>query len=330
MRTDHTTYSVEQIGREVVAFALRAPSVHNTQPWRWRVDGPRLDLYADRTRQLSVVDRAGRDLTISCGAALHYAVAGAAAAGWAGDVTPLPDATDPDHLATVLLRPSDPTRAEQAEADLLRTRATDRRRFIGWPVPAHLLEDVAARGASGSAEALAVTDPAARLSIERLLTTARSIEHADRRMLEEQRRWTSLTGDDGVPLANAQPATSGLRPTWPSRYDAVIDDVDPSLAGPFDGLVLVKTPDDTPASWLDTGRLLCRLWTAAMDRGLSLVPLSQPLEVADTRRSLRVGVLGGDGFPQLLARLGWQEPSRSALPVTPRRSVDDVLADPPG
>ena len=62
--------------------ALQAPSVFNTQPWRWRIDGDALELRADRDRQLTVADPDGRLLLLSCGAALHHVRVALAAAGW--------------------------------------------------------------------------------------------------------------------------------------------------------------------------------------------------------------------------------------------------------
>ena len=64
---------------EAVEHALRAPSVHNTQPWRWRVDAPSVHLYSDASRQLPNIDPDGRDLMLSCGAALHHCVVALAA-----------------------------------------------------------------------------------------------------------------------------------------------------------------------------------------------------------------------------------------------------------
>lgn len=320
----------DEVGRETVAFALRAPSVHNTQPWRWRIAGTRLDLYADRSRQLRAADPEGRNLAISCGAALHYAIVGAAAAGWASQVILLPEQADPDHLAALDLSPGERTWRDQADADLLRTRTTDRRRFIGWPVPARLLEDLASRAVLGSAHAIAVTDPADRLSIELLLSRASAIERLDHRVVDEQRRWTSAGDAEGVPTPNAQPTTSGLRSTWPSRFDAVVQDGDPLASAPADGMVVLAALEDAPRAWLDAGRLLCRLWAEAMDRGLSVIPLTQVIEVDSTRAALRrVGVLDMESYPLLLLRLGWQELSRSPLPVTPRRSLEDVLMSSP-
>jgi len=63
---------------ELIRSACSAPSVHNTQPWTWRVlDSTTIELYADRTRQLPATDPLGRDLAISCGAALHHLVVAA-------------------------------------------------------------------------------------------------------------------------------------------------------------------------------------------------------------------------------------------------------------
>ncbi|MGZ4520454.1 MAG: Acg family FMN-binding oxidoreductase, partial [Mycobacteriaceae bacterium] len=53
--------------------ACRAPSVHNTQPWRWAIAEHSVHLFADGSRRLPVVDPDGREMTISCGAALHHA-----------------------------------------------------------------------------------------------------------------------------------------------------------------------------------------------------------------------------------------------------------------
>src|SRR3954447_25313906 len=77
--------------RELVALATRAPSVHNTQPWRWCVAGDQVALFADYSRQLIHADPAGRDLVISCGAALHHLQASAAAMGWKAHVRRMPN-----------------------------------------------------------------------------------------------------------------------------------------------------------------------------------------------------------------------------------------------
>ena len=92
-----------------------------------------------------------------------------------------------------------------------------------------------------------------------------------------------------------------------------------------DGLVVLCSSSDDVASWLSAGEGLSALWLAATTQGLSVVPLSQVVEVAETRQAFQHDVLGGLAHPLLLVRIGWQEISRSQLPRTSRRPVDDVL-----
>src|SRR3954447_4510385 len=86
---------------EAARAAGRAPSIHNTQPWRWQIRDGVADLYAERTRQLRESDPDGRMLITSCGAALHHACVALAAEGYTPDVTPMPDPDQPDLLARV-------------------------------------------------------------------------------------------------------------------------------------------------------------------------------------------------------------------------------------
>src|SRR5512133_2456128 len=128
-----------------VALAARAPSIHNTQPWRWVYGHGVLELYADRSRQLSVVDPDGRSVLLSCGAALHLARLGLTAEGWRTDVNRLPDPGHPDRLARI--RPLgrgglNPAATDNAAA--ARRRYSDRRPFRAESVPDRLVDSLIA------------------------------------------------------------------------------------------------------------------------------------------------------------------------------------------
>ncbi|MBZ5736954.1 Acg family FMN-binding oxidoreductase [Nocardioides mangrovi] len=318
------------LGRRIVEFARRAPSVHNTQPWAWRIGDGTLDLYADRARQLPVADPDGRLLTISCGAALHYALAAAAAAGRPAEPVMRPNRSDPDLLASIRLpaaaRPAAVTREATAHAELLAARATDRRRFIGWPIPSSLLQGLTTGAAAGGASAVPLPNAAARVRVELLMSRAMATERSDPRFAAELGRWTHRASDDGVPRGNAvPPAADGLDAGWPSRFGGEDGEAGEwTLAPRADGIVVIVTAEETPAAWLAAGDVLCRLWADAMAHDLSLVPLSEIVEVAETREVLH-GVVGAAGYPALVVRIGWQEISRSALPRTPRRPLEDLL-----
>jgi nitroreductase len=132
----------------LVELACRAPSVHNTQPWKWRVHGSDVDLFADYARQLVYADPARRDLMISCGAALHHFQVASAALGWSARVHRLPDASDERHVASMHLTPSRLPRPDTGDLEAIAARRTDRRRPTSWPVPHDRLNGLAATGTS--------------------------------------------------------------------------------------------------------------------------------------------------------------------------------------
>src|SRR5690606_15026240 len=81
--------------RHLLNYAVLAPSDHNTQPWRFRLAHGSVDVFADRSRALPVVDPADRELVISCGAALYQLRLAIRYFGFADRVALFPDAQQP-------------------------------------------------------------------------------------------------------------------------------------------------------------------------------------------------------------------------------------------
>src|ERR1700746_1179652 len=90
-----------EVIRDAVLLASRAPSLHNSQPWRWVVEDARLQLWADPRRWMHATDRTGREMTLGCGAVLDHLRVALAAAGWDSVTERFPDPGNPDHLATL-------------------------------------------------------------------------------------------------------------------------------------------------------------------------------------------------------------------------------------
>ncbi|WP_436700355.1 Acg family FMN-binding oxidoreductase [Nocardioides sp. BYT-33-1] len=307
----------------LVALACLAPSVHNTQPWRWRYAGGLLTLSADLTRRLPVEDPRGRDLTLSCGAALHHLRFAARALGWATDVERVPPGPDETVLARVRVRRRDPAVDVPEDLALLHARRTDRRRFTAWPVPGHRLEDLCRLAAPWGARAAAVTDDGARFRLELLANQALTALELDARRQAEQDRWVGRTGADGIPAALLPDEPDPLQAR--SRFrPGLLEDTRMVLHG-GDRVIALGGDEDDVAGWLRSGEAMSALWLEATREGLSVVPMSQPTEVEETRREIGRSVLGGAFEPHVLLRVGWQAIGRGGLPRTPRRPLADVL-----
>ena len=310
--------------QRIVELATRAPSVHNTQPWRWRASGHVLELFADRRHQLHASDPSGRNLVISCGAVLHHAQVVAEALGWSPRVTRHPDPSQPDLLASLELTAAPPRAASVAMLDAIDTRCTDRRRFTSWPVPEERLSRLSRVASDAGTRAIALTDASERFRAERLVDRATELQRAHPATMAEQRSWRDRVGD-GIPSA-VVPAQSLPAAAHPHRFGAgFLEDLgEREIEGPDGLLVVFDTTDDEPA-WLRAGEGLSAMWLSATSGGLSLVPLTQVIEVRETRHAFQLEVLGGLAHPLILARVGWQALSRSELPRTPRRPVSQVL-----
>ncbi len=320
--------------RRVVDLARLAPSVHNTQPWSWRIDtstGPdaaTLELWADRSRSLPVADPAGRNLVLSGGCAIAYAVIAAEALGAEAKVDHLPDGPDSDLLARIDLTQSTPVADAQHWLALLSTRRTDRRRFTSWPVPEEKLEQLADAGRPWGASVLPVTEPGLRAQVEELLEEARRRQLGDPRIAEETEDWIDHSHFDGIP-SGVLPHSKGVRGERPTRFGSgLVPDFDDHVLRGTDRVLVVSTHDDGPLAWLHAGASLAAMWLQATATGLSLVPLSQLVEVARTRVGLEQLLTPPARLPQVLARVGWQEIGRGDLPRTSRRPLADVLRAP--
>lgn len=310
-----------RVTTRMVELACLAPSVHNTQPWAWRLAGSEAWLYADHDRQLLVEDPLARNLMISCGAALHHFQLAAKALGWSAEVERTPESDDQTLLAHVRLH-RDPRPDAVGVLDAMRARCTDRRRFTSWPVPPERLETLCEEARDWDAAAVPVLDLATRFRIEQTVRRALELRDHDPAAVAEQARWAGRVGDDGVPLQVFPSEVDGLEHA--SRFGGgVLDDTRPEVES-TDGLIVLGGESDDRLSLLRTGEGLSALWIRATRTGLSVVPLSQPLEVPATRAELQA-LLHGTLEPHLLVRVGWQAIGRSELPSTPRRPVDQVL-----
>lgn len=327
----------QQQWARVVGAATKAPSIHNTQPWRFTATADQLDVFFDPARALPVLDPSSRQQVISCGVAIEFTVVALAAAGRLSEVELLPDAADRDHLATLrLIGPIEATDLDRELAAAIDQRHTVRDPFQPRDVPAQFLDRLQAEAGAFGTWFKPVTRSEEEVATVFLIDRAEEMEQGDPAYRAELQSWlrTDPAAVDGVPVDAVPSGDPHQRPSnWTirdfvvgSRPQGAVPTHDPEAPPPEverPTVVLMGTDGDDRYDWLQAGRALGRVLLLATSAGIAASPLTQALDWPATRSRLRFR-LSLIGHPQMLLRMGY---SQEGPPVATsgRRPVDEVL-----
>ncbi|WP_072810411.1 Acg family FMN-binding oxidoreductase [Rhodococcus zopfii] len=309
--------------RMAVDLACRAPSVHNSQPWRWTYTDGRLDLFSDRSRLLPSIDPTARQLVLSCGAALHHLQVAATALKWSTEIDRLPMGEHSNHLASI--RFSHGARPASHDFDLvaaIRRRYSDRRPFAppstgtGFPGP---LNEMLRPGTQ-----LTVLPQDARPVLGAATELTAALRRYDSTYQMEIHWWAGHSADSvGIPpdaLATAEQSARVEIGRWfppGSRSSTGAPGADHST------VVVISTEGDGREDWLRAGEALSAVLLEATADRLATCPLTHLTEFGQSREMIRT-LLPGNGCPQALVRIGTTAPEDRPKP-TPRLPTDSVL-----
>ncbi|WP_395725184.1 Acg family FMN-binding oxidoreductase [Nakamurella sp.] len=340
--------------RAAVDDATRAASIHNSQPWIFVFRGDAIDLWLDIGRAPHVVDPAGRWALQSAGAALaNLELALAHRLGSRVSVTTFPTgpATPPKGLVPITrgqlppaLRaltglpvatvtwaggPAEPSAPEEALYGAIEHRYTSRAPFAATTLNARQWQDITTAGACGTVSTDQATEDFARAFLKLTAEVeARMVD--DVAYLAEIKRWVDRGPREGIPSG-----ATGVRDTsgrYPGRdFSVGPDDWGSALPeGEFEGrlqLAVIHSDLDSPADWLDGGRVLERVGLRATASGLRMGILGQAIEQDETHRAVSEEysvALGRPVVVQQVVRLGYGDGSPRPA-ATPRRRLEDVL-----
>ena len=319
--------------REQMCFLLRyailAPSSHNSQPWRFKLDEDGLWLLADRTRSLGASDPYDRELVISCGAALMNLRVAFAYFGNPVEINTFPYKIEPDVFAH--MQPNPGAQQAPALAPLLREitrRSTNRRRYQDEKLPGSLCAQLVAAAREEGVTLSLIESDTARHEVAELIAEGDAVQFADSGFRRELAVW--LRGSrayDGMP-AYAPDSSALLDATVPIKGLAIRTfDMGEHVAAAHEALVqgsptlaALSTDLDDVHAWLAAGQALQRILLIAQAAGFDASFLNQPIEVDTLRARLRQ-IADGAAFPQILLRIGRADRQTH----TPRRPVEDVL-----
>ncbi|MGE5292053.1 MAG: Acg family FMN-binding oxidoreductase [Micromonosporaceae bacterium] len=306
--------------------AVAAPSMLNTQPWRFRYREAdhTFELYADPSRALRHCDPQGRAVHIACGAALFNLRLAIAASGREPVVRLLPHPHEPLLLATVRIAGKYRQRSTERELyDTIGKRHSSRQPFTDRQVPpgvlAELVEAAALEGAT-----LHILGPVAAARVLELTAEADRVQREQPGYRSELAQWVGGKREwDGVPDSATGPRVAdGSLPLRDFSLGRPPDQVRYARFEAHPQLAVLSTRFSGAADWLRAGQALQRVLLLATARGLATGLLTQALETADAWLVRDPG--SGIEHPQIVLRLGYES---SKAKATPRRPISDVLDD---
>lgn len=314
--------------RFLLNYAVLAPSSHNTQPWLFRIVSDGIELFADRTRALPVVDPNDRELIMSCGAALFHLRIALRHFGYEAAAQYFPEASKPDLLARVSFGGEKLATAEEhALFQAIVKRRTNRMPFDPRPLPEPLLFELQAAATKESAWLHIIMGDENRNMVAGLVAEGDRIQMADGHFRRELAAWihpNRTASHDGTPGYSFGIGGLGsyVGPLVVRTFDIGRGQAarDRQLATGSPILAALGTDGDTPADWLSAGQALARVLLRARVDDVWSSFLNQPIELPDFRNRLRDS-LGRKGFPQLLLRMGYGHDVKP----TPRRTPGEVL-----
>lgn len=322
----------------LVNYAVLAPSILNTQPWRFRVSDRAVTMFADSARKLPITDPHGRELLISCGAALLNLRMAMRSYGYACDIRVHPEAESLDPLVQAMITGREnPSGLDRRLRDAIVARRTNRNEFEARALPPELLSDLSAAAKRESATLICMTEPEAKRRVVDLVGEAERTFLADLRYRDELGRWIQQRVTESTswtPPALESPArnrpehkpqpdlatlsAANMGRTFPPGPEAFARHKGHLATAPV--LALIATDDDTAAGWLAAGQAMQLVLLVATNAGVSASFLNPPIELPTFRTKL-ADLFETTAMPQVLLRLGYGP----KIAPTPRRAVNAVV-----
>lgn len=310
---------------DLLRTAGRAPSLHNSQPWRFSVTPQTIELHADARRSPVVADPDGREMRIGCGAALFNLQLALAVQGIRPIVTILPDRERRDLLAVI--RHGGRKQPTPEQRDLLRAvslRRTDRHPYTDAPVDTPALHALRRAALDEGAWLHIVQEPGQRAALRGIAARAHREQEADPAFRAEFAGWVAAAPErrDGVP-ARAGGALPEPQDRWVMRDFTSGTGPDRLPGKDFESepvIAVLSSHLSGPSAEVQVGQALQRVLLTATVNGLATSFLSHIVEVPGTREELR-RLISGTRPPQAVLRIGHGWP----VAAVPRRAVEDLL-----
>ena len=317
--------SEQLLQRELVRCATLAPSGHNTQPWKFRIERGSISILPDFNRRTSVVDPDDHHLFISLGCALEN-MAQASKAYGLQSMAQFDAAKD---VVTVKLEQTKALASPLFHA--IAGRQCTRGIYDGIPLAVSELKELA-RAGSGTGVRVLLFDAKADIeTILQLVIDGNTVQMRDTAFVEELKEWIRFSGGEAVKKSDGLYALSSGNPSVPRWLGSPMFDILFNAKSENDkyakqarssaGIAIFVSEVDDKTHWLEAGRCYERFALQATALGIRNAMLNQTVEVPQQRQKLAAWLGVKSGRPDLVVRFG----RGPVLPQSLRRNLEDVL-----
>ncbi len=313
-----------------VKYAILAPSGHNTQPWLFEIndDEMSINLYADRTRALPVIDPDDTELIISCGAALENLIVALKYFEYYAEVEYFPSETDNDLLAKI--KPMigyEPDAEDKKLFNAIKTRHTNRLPFADDTVDGYRLDKLKTIVSEENVNLLVIEGEQVREEVIKIIEQGDKAQATNKSFCRELAQWVHpnrTNSKDGIPgyafgmgdlISFGSPFFIGNL-----NWGDIQAGRDRNLVKGSPVLAVIESKNNNPIDWLRTGMALEKLLLKASSEGIAASYLNQPIEVPELKEKL-VKLLHLKGYPHLIIRMGYGK----EVKATPRRDLEEVI-----
>lgn len=313
-------------------WAVLAPSSHNTQPWRFTVDGNSIVISPDLKRRLTASDSTNRELYISLGAATANLQIAARYFGWkTAEVV-----EEREGVASIRIELQAGYKRTPEDIALFKTitkRLSNRRSHQKKVIPQEMRDAITYLTEDSSVQIELVEDGERKSQIGELTGEGEERVFSEINFRNELEKWvrpSSTKDNDGMPISGLV-SPSGMLPNFfiEKGFWAVVRsgigsgeaaEITKKLISQQTAAVgIISAPDD-PESWMKTGEVFEKIALKATSLGLSVSVLAVLIETGEFHKELQ-SVANLKDRPQMMFRLGY---ASAEAPLSPRWRVEDL------
>ena len=311
---------------QIASYASKAPSGHNTQPWKFHITDSTITVLPNLDVTLPVVDRNNRELFISLGCAIENLCIAASYFGYTTHII------ECSIKAIILELTKNDLTIEDSLFHQIEKRQTNRNIYNGNKISDGILQQLQSIPKENGIQFYftEINTPFAN-TITQYIMKGNEIQMADIAFKNELLSWMRFNkkqveathnglsylvfGNPPLPRILARPIVSlFLKPNAQNKSDR--KKIDSSSH-----FVVCTTKQDTIEEWINLGRTLQRFLLKVTEIGISYAFLNQPCEVAALAFDLREKLPVNKEHPTLIMRIGYAK----QIPYSPRKKIETLL-----